>query len=440
MMRRSAPLAFFAALFLARTAAAQQADPNQPQNPFPQIPIPQIPGFNAPVQGQQAPQQQPQQPGQYPQQPGQYPQQPGQYPQQPGQYPQQQGQYPQQPGQYPQQQGPYPQQQGQYPQQQPQQPGWQPNWQQGGGGGWQNNAPPQVAPAIPPSKQKRSADEASVLYAAGAGYGIGTGIWIDALAGVKNPGTAIIAPIVGGTAGFFGVYAWDKNTTLYRGVPSSTALGVALGTSYGASLGLMQLANSDRGNHWSFATNATVSWVFATGGAVGGYAFGEFFRPDPRAAAFIGTGSGMLLTSGLLVGLGAGGTAFRSSETRQTAQAGSVTSFVALNLGIVGIGALATQWTPSFQTQKYIAYGYGAGTVGGTVLGLALGAAGKDSQKGLIVGGLGGLAGGAIAGALTSDLLDDADGNVTRSGALKNVHFSLAPVQGGATASAYGVF
>jgi hypothetical protein len=426
MMRRSAPLAFFAALFLARTAAAQQPDPNQPQNPFPQIPIPQIPGFNAPAQGQQAPQQQPQQ------QPGQYPQQqPGQYPQQqPGQYPQQQ------PGQYPQQQQPQ-----QYPQQQqPQQPGWQPNWQQGGGGGWQNNAPPQVAPAIPPSKQKRSADEATVLYAAGAGYGIGTGIWIDALAGVKNPGTAIIAPIVGGTAGFFGVYAWDKNTTLYRGVPSSTALGVALGTSYGASLGLMQLANSDRGNHWSFATNATVSWVFATGGAVGGYAFGEFFRPDPRAAAFIGTGSAMLLTSGLLVGLGAGGTAFRSSETRQTAQAGSVTSFVALNLGVVGIGALATQWTPSFQTQKYIAYGYGAGTVGGTVLGLALGAAGKDSQKGLIVGGLGGLAGGAIAGALTSELLDDADGNVTRSGALKNVHFSLSPVQGGATASAYGVF
>ncbi len=414
MMRRSAPLAFFAALFLARTAAAQQADPNQPQNPFPQIPIPQIPGFNAPVQGQQAPQQQP----------GQYPQQP----QQPGQYPQQQ------PGQYPQQ----PQQQ--YPQQQPQQPGWQPNWQQGGGGGWQNNAPPQVAPAIPPSKQRRSADEASVLYAAGAGYGIGTGIWIDALAGVKNPGTAIIAPIVGGTAGFFGVYAWDRNTTLYRGVPSSTALGVALGTSYGASLGLMQLANSDRENHWSFATNATVSWVFATGGAVGGYAFGEFFRPDPRAAAFIGTGSGMLLTSGLLVGLGAGGKAFRSSETRETAQAGSVSSFIALNLGIVGIGALTTQWTPSFQTQKYIAYGYGAGTVGGTVLGLALGAAGKDSQKGLIVGGLGGLAGGAIAGALTSELLDDADGNVTRSGALKNVHFSLSPVQGGATASAYGVF
>ncbi len=39
------------------------------------------------------------------------------------------------------------------------------------------------------------------LYGVGPAYGVGTGIWIDALADVNDPGIAFIAPLVLGGRG-----------------------------------------------------------------------------------------------------------------------------------------------------------------------------------------------------------------------------------------------
>ncbi|HEX7667076.1 MAG TPA: hypothetical protein VF407_21245, partial [Polyangiaceae bacterium] len=113
-----------------------------------------------------AQQPQPYPPQQYPQQypPQQYPQQypPQQYPQQypPQQYPQQ---YP--PQQYPQQ---YP------PQQQQPYPGYAPGYV------------PQPTP--PPASTKRAPNEMVALYGTSLLWGVGTGIWLDSLAKIDDPG------------------------------------------------------------------------------------------------------------------------------------------------------------------------------------------------------------------------------------------------------------
>ncbi|MGH7440786.1 MAG: hypothetical protein ACRENE_34280, partial [Polyangiaceae bacterium] len=213
-----------AASVLCLVAEAGSARAQYPQQQ-PQLPPP-------------APYPQQQTPGAYPQQaPAPYPQQP--YPQQaPGTYPPQQAPYPQQPypqGGYPPPQQPYPQQP--YPQQYP--PGQapaQPYRPQQPYPPYPAQQPypaqppaPATAPATPPPSKYRSPGEMVYLYGISAAYGVGTGIWIDSVAGVSDPGIALIAPLVLGGAMPIGAYVWDSQQELDRGVPSSMATGMLLG-------------------------------------------------------------------------------------------------------------------------------------------------------------------------------------------------------------------
>ena len=83
-------------------------------------------------------------------------------------------------------------------------------------------------------------------------------------------------------------------TSSIAGVPSSIATGLLLGGVEGMAIsGLQwQLTGNGGPDTWKFHTWTSVTFVTATVGGVGGWAFGEWLRPDPRSLALISSGAG----------------------------------------------------------------------------------------------------------------------------------------------------
>jgi hypothetical protein len=311
------------------------------------------------------------------------PQQPYPAPQQP--YPQPYTAPPAQP--YPQ---PYPPPQQPYPAPYPQQPLPGPFQRPG----------PVLQPPMPPPTPYRSAGEMAYLYGVGFAYGVGTGVWIDSLAKVSDPGIAFIAPALLGAAVPIGVYAWDYNQEFDRGVPSSIATGLLLGGVEGMAIsGLQwQLTGNDGPHTWSFRTWTTITFATATGGGLGGYAFGEWLRPDPRSLALISSGAGWGAIAGTLFGSGVA-----SGDWKDGA---AVWGFAGYNAGILAAGAAAITYVPSWQTLKYMWLGDLLGTLATTPVYLFYIGSDSDPRHGLIANAVGGLAGLGVAAALTANMTD----------------------------------
>ena len=75
--------------------------------------------------------------------------------------------------------------------------------QQGGSYGGQYGAPYGGYAYAPPQKKslpKSTPLEVGYLYATSVAYGMGTGIWFDALVGIDDPGVQFIAPALLGVA------------------------------------------------------------------------------------------------------------------------------------------------------------------------------------------------------------------------------------------------
>lgn len=242
------------------------------------------------------------------------------------------------------------------------------------------------------------------MYITGGLYGVGSGIWIDALAKVKDPGVAVIAPITLGAAVPVGFWLWDEyGGPLHRGVPASIATGLVLGGVEGIAIaGTQWQYTRDDGKDWSFATQTTVTWIMATGGGVGGWAFGEWIRPDPRSMGFIASTSGWGAISGTLLGVAVSG--------RDWKDGASVAGLIGYNVGILGGGALSIIHTPSWRAQQYMWAGYGVGALAGClVFPFYLFVDDADAKRGFIGPSLGGLAGAALMGAFNYDLKDPED-------------------------------
>jgi len=243
----------------------------------------------------------------------------------------------------------------------------------------------------------------TALYITSALWGVGTGIWLDSLAKIKDPGVAIIMPIVFGAAAPIGAYLWDdQGGPLHRGVPASVSAGLALGAVEGIAVaGTQWQYTRNRNKDWPFATQTTVTWIFATGGGVGGWAFGEAVRPDPRSMGFIVSGAGWGAGSGTMIGIAASGKDWKDGA--------AVAGLIGYNVGILGAGAISLAHTASWESQKYMWLGYlGGALVGCLVFPLYL-FSDADPKHGFIGPALGGLAGVGIAGALTWDLKDAGD-------------------------------
>ncbi|MGA2447789.1 MAG: hypothetical protein ABTD50_03845 [Polyangiaceae bacterium] len=240
------------------------------------------------------------------------------------------------------------------------------------------------------------------LYGTGIAYGVGSGVWIDALAKANDPAFALLPPLLLGAALPIGIYLWDQYDEFDRGVPSSVATGMLLGGVEGVAIsGLQwQLTGNGGPNSWTFPTWATLTFVGATGGAIGGYAFGEWFRPDPRSLTFVASGAGWGTLAGVLFGAGVVG-----GDWNNGASGAAVGGFVGYNAGILATGVLSSAYVPSSQTLKYMWLGELIGTAVTTPV-YAFYIGGGDPRHGLVANAVGGLAGLGIAAALTANMTD----------------------------------
>jgi hypothetical protein len=284
------------------------------------------------------------------------------------------------------------------------------------------------------------------LYLTGAAYGVGTGIWIDALGKITDPGIAFIAPVALGAAVPLGFFFTDNYEEFHRGVPSSIATGMLLGGLEGIAVDGVQWQATGNGgpNTWSFRTETTVAFLGATGGGVAGYAFGEWLWPDPRSLTFIASGAGWGSVAGILFGAGIGPS---GSDWKDGA---SIAGLIGYNAGILTTGALSTVWTPSWETQKYMWYGFAGGTLVSSVVYFFYLFSDASPRHGLIANSIGGLAGLGLATALTANFTDSDQGNVTHTGVYTPpFQVTLAPApplapgqmgMNGAVVTAYGTF
>ena len=413
-------------------ALAQQPAPAPPQGypppqaqpapqPYPQLPPPAAPPQQQPPPGYPAPQPYPPQQAPAPQP---YPQQ-GPAPQP---YPPQGQPYPQA---YPPPQQPPPQQYQQpppgYPAQPPPYAGQQPYMQPAG------------LPLAPPvSSSKRGDGEMAVLYGTSIAWGVGTGIWIDVLANTGDPGIEFIAPLAFGAAAPLGVFLLDNYQPFDRGVPASISTGLALGAMEGIAISSAQWEATGEGapgrGTWSTGGQGAVTWIISTAGGVGGYAFGEWFRPDPRSLAFIASGAGWGAISGSLIGAGAA-----SGDSNAWKGGASVGGLLGYNLGLVADAAIGIAgYTPSWRTQQAMWLGYLLGTVGASVVYLFYIGNSNDPRHGLIANGVGGLAGIGVAAALTANMKDP---DQTSKVWTPPFQLGLAPTPtGGAVLAAYGTW
>jgi hypothetical protein len=271
----------------------------------------------------------------------------------------------------------------------------------------------------------------AVLYGTSIAWGIGSGIWIDSLANESDPGIAFIAPLALGAVAPIGIYLWDSASEFDRGVPSSMATGLALGAVEGIAISGTQWEHSGQGGSgtWSFSTQATLTWAISTGGGVGGYAFGEWLKPDPRSLGFIASGAGWGAISGSFIGGGAASSSFGDGA--------SIGGLVGYNAGIVVNGAISSLgYVPSWRSQQGMWLGYLLGTAGASLVYLFYIGSTNDPRHGMIANGIGGLAGVGVAAALTANMKDAGQAKW-----LPPFQVGVAPTPGGGVGlAAYGAW
>jgi hypothetical protein len=264
---------------------------------------------------------------------------------------------------------------------------------------------PMPAPYYPPPRPApspyRSPNEMAFLYGVGAAYGVGTGIWLDALGHLSDPGLAIIAPLILGAAAPVGVYVWDQQREFDRGVPSSIATGLLLGGVEGVAVsGLQWQLTGNGGPHtWDFRTWTSITFATSTLGGIGGFVFGEWIQPDPRSLALIASASGWGAMTGVLFGSGV------VSGNSDWTDGAAVWGFAGYNLGILAAGVASTVYVPSYETIKYMWAGETLGILATMPIYIFY-VNGGEIRHGLIANAVGGLAGLTIATLLTYSMSD----------------------------------
>jgi hypothetical protein len=289
------------------------------------------------------------------------------------------------------------------------------------------------------------------LYATSAAFGHVTGTWIDTLslcspnnkkknsdgttfidpktnASVNqcDPAGALVSPLLLGTLLPLGFFLWDNfyKGGIHRGVGSSISTGLIIGALEGLGVAGANFAVAGDGpNRWGSDGIMTSVWVGAALGGIGGYAFGEAVRPDPRKIALVASGAGW----GALMGSTFGG-GVANSDGNSVAQGMLVGNLVGINVGVISTGVLAAVgYDPSWQSLKYMWLGAGIGLLSTSAIIYPIYlATGQQDQSlncgdpnspngrhgcplvnhGMVANSFGMLAGVVIAGILTRDLKD----------------------------------
>ena len=248
-------------------------------------------------------------------------------------------------------------------------------------------APPPVSYSVAPSTTTSASDlEVASLYALAAGYGVGTGIWLDAELSNRRPRLAIPSPAILGVAAPVGVFLLDR-PRMPRGMPAAIATGMALGAGEGIGIASYQYVRSQAGDQWGFRGFARSVFIGSTVGIGAGYAAAVFMEPSPKTSLLLGSSVLWGTAVGSMFGYGGSKADSAFGDANDSASLGGLIGY---NTGMLGAAALSTVWVPSYQSLTWMWIGFGAGL--GVSLPVYLFYAGgdHDPRRGLILQGTAG--------------------------------------------------
>jgi hypothetical protein len=278
---------------------------------------------------------------------------------------------------------------------------------------------------------KRTADEIAGLYTLGFVYGLGTGLWIDAVTQPESTAGIVLPPLIGAGLGIAGVAILDSGRGLRYGVPSAISAGLIIGLDEGTVWTLWNQSQRS-GDRWSTQGAASVVWGLSTVGAIAGGLVGSSVPITPGRALFVQAGA---LWGGAVLGLGMGALAADPHGER----AGYFAAGVGTNVGWVGAALAAGSVSPSSARVQLV----NVGGIAGFLLfgGIYLAAADKNPNVHAEVGAaaLGSAAGLTAAWFITARMAPDMPRAPNAPpAAVSNVVPAITPVQGGATVGVSG--
>jgi hypothetical protein len=267
----------------------------------------------------------------------------------------------------------------------------QTNWQMG-----QGAAP--YAPYAPPStstSQEATDIELGTLYATAAGYGVGTGIWLDAELSIDDPGLKFLAPAILGVGAPAGVFLLNR-PRMPRGMPAAIAAGMAIGAGEGAGLASYQFVHASEQDAWGFRGFARAVFLGSTAGAGLGYLTAVAMEPSPKTSILLGSGVAWGTVVGSMFGYGGSAAGSGFGDANDSASLGGLVGY---NVGLVGAAAISTVWVPTYYSLEWMWLGFGAGAAVSLPVFLLYAGGDHDARRGLIFMGTAstlGLAAGAI--------------------------------------------
>jgi hypothetical protein len=264
-------------------------------------------------------------------------------------------------------------------------------------GNWQTGAQPTpYAPSPASSSSQEATDlELGTLYAVAAGYGVGTGIWLDAELSIDDPGLKFLAPAILGVGAPAGVFLLNR-PRMPRGMPAAIAAGMAIGAGEGAGLASYQFVHASEQDAWGFRGFARSVFIGSTGGAALGYLTAVAMEPSPKTSILLGSGVAWGTVIGSMFGYGGSAAGSPFGDANDSASLGGLVGY---NVGLVGAAAVSTVWVPTYYSLEWMWLGFGAGAAVSLPVFLLYAGGDHDARRGLIFMGTAstlGLAAGAI--------------------------------------------
>jgi len=193
-----------------------------------------------------------------------------------------------------------------------------------------------------------------LLYGTAAAWGISVGVWIDLEAGVKNPGAALIAPVVFGVAAPTTMFFLDR-PKMRLGRPAAISAGVLIGAGENALIFSRQYVTSN--TPWGAKEYFRGNMIASTVGGVGGFLAHYGLRFKPQTSAFVSSGA----VWGSLIGAAFGGAASSGTWTNTTNDSVFLGSLIGYNVVLAGTIGGSIFWTPSWNQIGWMLGGFGAG-------------------------------------------------------------------------------
>jgi hypothetical protein len=270
----------------------------------------------------------------------------------------------------------------------------------------------------------RTGDEIVSLYSTAVVYGVGTGLWIDALTGADQAAAVTLPPLLfaGASAGLVGLL--DSGKGLRYGAGQAIVTGVWLGLEEGL---VFAVYEGSQPNNWSAAGAATLIWATSTAGAVAGGIAGATLPMTPGRASYVGSAG---LWTGALGGLFLGAVTQDNGAPWAAAGVGVAAGTVA---GILSAGPVS----PSVAHVRFIDLG---GIVGVLAAGgLYLAASGNNVDGHALSGAAAlGAAGGLVTAFLLTRSMPKDDEPSEQTSPTTSWSPSVAPVPGGAALTLRG--